>query len=46
MANFNINLLFLLVCLPLMSLAGITSFWDMSPIGQDVLDCLTETGYL
>ena len=46
MPLFNINLLILLLCLPMMSLAGITSFWDMSPIGQDILDCLNETGYL
>jgi hypothetical protein len=38
--------LLVLLCLPLITLAGITSFWDMTPIGQGVLDCLFETGYL
>jgi hypothetical protein len=42
MAQPNI---FLLCLLPL-AMAGITSFWDMTPIGPDLIHCLASTGYL
>jgi hypothetical protein len=46
MAQLNALLLVLLLCLPLLARAAITSFWDMSPIGQDTLHCLHRSGYL
>ena len=40
--NFALVLAFIL---PL-SMAGITNFWDMTPIDGETLHCLKENGYL
>ena len=39
-------LLTLLLTLPLLLKAAITSFWDMTPITQDTLWCLAHAGSL
>ena len=45
MANFNSQLTVLLMLLPA-ALAGMTNFWDMTPVDKEVLLCLKNEGYL
>lgn len=43
--HFTNSALVLAFILPL-SMAGITNFWDMTPIDSETLHCLKENGYL